>query len=460
MAKNLKRDTGTDIGVTPDGSGQEAAPIDAGAPVIESNTSGSAGNKDGNAQNLRPPQKPWPAIDWSGMDDAADAEIVNRMKLKYGTTLVTDMDDAQMLLSYLTRNGLQEEKKIPNETIQTLITARCDMRDGTFDCKKSEAEFRKNYGTMAKAALPVTVASLRDSLPTTRQRRWTLFMEPEPRSTAERACFKYRDIALIVLLLLLGFQIYWTMASSVLAKTDALISETNKAPTKEFYLAQEKARLQAIQAATGVNNPQPAPSSAAAIPTIGSETKADKTQLSLDELVSKIAELNANYSLLGKWLRPFSKLFFVPENKGTEKEETANVAGPRDIFAPSKFQNNSASIRAVGGQIVEVMQKWFLPLLYGSLGALVFVVRTLSIQARDRLFRKEGLVSLNLRVVLGAISGLAIGWFWTRNPQPTDGATPTSISTLSPFALAFVAGYSVELFFTLLDKITSTFTNK
>jgi hypothetical protein len=35
-----------------------------------------------------------------------------------------------------------------------------------------------------------------------------------------------------------------------------------------------------------------------------------------------------------------------------------------------------------------------------------------------------------------------------------------SLATLSPFALAFVTGYGVELFFTLLDKIISTFTNK
>jgi hypothetical protein len=35
-----------------------------------------------------------------------------------------------------------------------------------------------------------------------------------------------------------------------------------------------------------------------------------------------------------------------------------------------------------------------------------------------------------------------------------------TLSTLSPFALAFIAGYGVELFFALLDKIVSTFTNK
>jgi hypothetical protein len=83
-------------------------------------------------------------------------------------------------------------------------------------------------------------------------------------------------------------------------------------------------------------------------------------------------------------------------------------------------------------------------------------------QARDRLFRKEALVSLVLRVFLGMISGLAIGWFWTHDSSSAQTANggPMALSTLSPFALAFVAGYGVELFFALLDKIVSTFTNK
>jgi hypothetical protein len=114
----------------------------------------------------------------------------------------------------------------------------------------------------------------------------------------------------------------------------------------------------------------------------------------------------------------------------------------------------------VAGQVIDVMQKWVLPLLYGALGAMVFVVRTLSMQARDRLFRKEALVSLVLRVFLGMISGLAIGWFWNQNPQGATAAGALTATTLSPFALAFVAGYGVELFFALLDKIVSTFTNK
>lgn len=105
------------------------------------------------------------------------------------------------------------------------------------------------------------------------------------------------------------------------------------------------------------------------------------------------------------------------------------------LFTPSDFQSKSASIRAVAVQVIDVMQKWLLPLLYGALGAMVFVVRTLSMQARDRLFRKEALVSLVLRVFSGMISGLAIGWFWTHDSTATETANGGPMATLDPFSL-------------------------
>jgi hypothetical protein len=328
------------------------------------------------------------------------------------------------------------------------------------------------------------VASLRDSLTTRPQRRWFFFTEAEPRSIADRTCFKYRNYAMWVLILLLISQIYWTISSSVLQKTDALISEVNKAPTRTAYLAQEAARQNALKLATQAraesaaaktNPPQtnPPQTNAPQInppPAVVTEPVVDKTQLTLDELVSKLAQIDANYTMLHELMKPVAWFFpqtamafksFQPAPSNDKKQQEEDPArDPNDIFDPSPFQTHSATIRAVAGQVIDVMQKWLLPLLYGALGAMVFVVRTLSLQARDRLFRKEALVSLVLRVYLGMISGLAIGWFWNQSPSTSSTGGPLSISTLSPFALAFVAGYGVELFFTLLDKIVSTFTNK
>ena len=127
-------------------------------------------------------------------------------------------------------------------------------------------------------------------------------------------------------------------------------------------------------------------------------------------------------------------------DKHAGKEEI-NLAAPDSPFI-------AVCVRAE--QYAAVLVAWWLPLLYGALGSMVFVVRCLSLQAQDRLFRKERLVALNMRIYLGMIAGLAIGWFW-------KDSTQTGITTLAPFALAFVAGYGVELFFALLDKIVTTF---
>jgi hypothetical protein len=475
MTNPPKPPGGSDLGPIPDPSSQKVTP-DAGQPPVEPKPepvepAGEAQPQDGKGNQPPPPRiaaGSWPPIDCSKPREEVEKAITECMKTKYGEALVSDMNDAQILLSYVTRNALQEDKKLSDEAIQTLIAARERMRSGVFDAATEEGKFRKNYGIVAKAAEPVTVASLRDSLTVAPYRRW-LVMKPELRPIAEITCLRYRNYALLVLLALLVSQIYWTISSSVLNKTDVLISEINKAPTKAVYLAQEAARQSALRAA-GQTNPAESPASKTSQPpTVVTESKAEKSQLTLDELVTKIGELNASYLMLSKFMARFSALFFEREtytvatedkDKSKQTKDTAS-RNPDDIFIPSTFQTQSATVRAVAGQVIDVMQKWLLPLLYGALGAMVFVVRTLSLQARDRIFRKEALVSLVLRVYLGMISGLAIGWFWSQNPQPaTTAAGPMSLSTLSPFALAFVAGYGVELFFTLLDKIISTFANK
>jgi len=476
-------------------------PEKGGAPAATGNSKSAGSNS--------PPDKFWPVIDCSKPHEVMEKIVLESMNTKYGTTLVTDMMNAQDLLSYVTRNGLQEEKKISDEAIEMLIKTREGMRAGTFDAEQDEAKFRKQYGIIAKASEPVTVASLHDSLEKRWRKRWILFGEEREYPIAVITCLNYRIFATVILLALLFFQIYWTVSSAVLNKADALIVEINKAPTKEVYLAQEAARQKAVLAASPPDPSKPFPSPVASLPATPlpvtpvqpvapPATVAElKAQLTLDELVSKLAELESNYSMLKGLMKPSAWLFFhhlspffklsdkendQPEmTPATETELSTNISptpsssvekstssqqkeeparNGKNLFVPSPFQTESATIRAVAVQVVEVMQKWVLPLLYGWLGSLVFVLRTLSLQVRERLFRKDSMVSHASRVYLGMISGLAIGWFWTSGPQGAGTAGPMSVSTLSPLALAFMAGYGVELFFALLDKLVASFTNK
>ncbi|MFK0691134.1 hypothetical protein ACFX5Q_23470 [Mesorhizobium sp. IMUNJ 23033] len=108
-----------------------------------------------------------------------------------------------------------------------------------------------------------------------------------------------------------------------------------------------------------------------------------------------------------------------------------------------RWAENTKSI--LGGSI--------LPLLYGILGSAVYLLRTRfsSDQAKTMQLSQAG--GAFLRLGLGGISGLAIGWFWT--PTGADGVERVANLTPTPFAIAFLAGYSIDLLFSILDRLIS-----
>jgi hypothetical protein len=92
---------------------------------------------------------------------------------------------------------------------------------------------------------------------------------------------------------------------------------------------------------------------------------------------------------------------------------------------------------------------WVLPFLYGLLGASVFVMRDL-LNPRTRTL---GFFPTLLRVALGGIGGIIIGWFWIPTVSKTaDVASITSV----PFGLAFLTGFSIDVLFSLLDRLNKT----
>lgn len=84
-----------------------------------------------------------------------------------------------------------------------------------------------------------------------------------------------------------------------------------------------------------------------------------------------------------------------------------------------------------------------LPLMYGLLGALIFL---LSEMISKNVFEWHQKDRMYLRVCLGAFAGISVGWFMH------SGDT-----NLSPMALAFLAGYSVDLFISVLDRFANAF---
>lgn len=101
--------------------------------------------------------------------------------------------------------------------------------------------------------------------------------------------------------------------------------------------------------------------------------------------------------------------------------------------------------------VLDFLATYVLPALYGLLGACAFVLRQLSTDISELRFANDLRVRYTLRLNIGLLAGLAVGWFIT----PDQGASV--IANLSPLALAFVAGYGSDLLFAVLDRIVTAF---
>lgn len=96
-------------------------------------------------------------------------------------------------------------------------------------------------------------------------------------------------------------------------------------------------------------------------------------------------------------------------------------------------------------------QDYVLPVLFGLLGTIAFILRSLAQDIRGARLTVTKVVGAAVRVPLGMLAGLAIGWVLG---DRSDGV----FGQITPWALAFVAGYSVELVFTAMDRLIGAFT--
>ena len=101
--------------------------------------------------------------------------------------------------------------------------------------------------------------------------------------------------------------------------------------------------------------------------------------------------------------------------------------------------------------------KWFLgaittyllPVAYALLGAFLYAFRSFARRAPEQ--ETASLLDRNSRFLMAAIAGIAISLFSSLIPQSMP---------LSPLALAFLVGYSIEVFTSRLDELVRRLTRK
>jgi hypothetical protein len=118
--------------------------------------------------------------------------------------------------------------------------------------------------------------------------------------------------------------------------------------------------------------------------------------------------------------------------------------------AKKSFDNllgNVPKVEAHANLIVGIFASFVLPILFGTIGAIAYVIRTISDQINKTTFSVTSPIRHIMRVILGALAGVVVGLF--------NGLT-TQFS-LPPLAVAFLAGYGVEAVFSMFDNLIQKF---
>jgi len=93
---------------------------------------------------------------------------------------------------------------------------------------------------------------------------------------------------------------------------------------------------------------------------------------------------------------------------------------------------------------------YLIPMVMGILGALTYILRSLSLSLKEHTYVPASAIVFIVRVCLGAIAGVFGSLF-------ASGGDPT-LKTLPPLFIPFVFGYGIEILFSLLDRVVRTFT--
>ena len=329
------------------------------------------------------------------------------------------IEDGQRLICYISREG---NTTLDPEITQRIVIAKYRLASNEWT-EKDEQSLLVAYDKLASMVYPVTIDTINAVIPMQRGKR-------RPKTQAESAVSLYRWYAFGVLFALVFTQIYWLFGNDLRNNLQQIFDEREKTI---LMLSQEQEQEDEVQ----------------------------KEELE-EKLKIENQRLDANYRLLLGWSKVwsfggsfkfelpkyFKQEYEFKKNRLLEDEQKNQAA-----LEKLELQRSLHEVRIVFFEnilsadfILSAFQNYVLPLFYGLLGSLIFVLRELAREIKLLTYGFDSEIRYRLRITLGALGGLVIGWIFR-----VDDNLP--LVSLSPMALAFLMGYNVEVLFAIMDRI-------
>jgi hypothetical protein len=346
----------------------------------------------------------------------------------------TEICDSLLLLKYVARAGLKVE-----QSDASLLLDLQEKIDGSGKLSAAdETSFWIAYSRLCDLAKPVTVESLK-AISDTKGSWWN-------QPLAQRTIRNYTALAVYTFFILVAVQIYWLIGSGL---TQAIQSTQTDL---QNYVAESYEEQGSLSMASLHNGGWAAGASvvgaATPPPLLDGYAISKKKDEELRENISRtLAILVGYYEALSGWARVWEFLV-TPDTVFSQRKQLSPIVNSAPT-SPGAVRLVSLSVpgqlviaktQAEASFALQAIQQFLLPFLYGLLGTLIFVLRSLGSEFKQITYTASMNYGYRLRVIIGALSGVAVAWF-------------LQTKSISALALAFLAGYSVEVLFSAMDRL-------
>lgn len=365
--------------------------------------------------------------------------------------LAQSIKDAYTLLDFSCRRGAS-----PDATLSaTLIDSYSKLQKDTPLTMEGEVAFWAAFSKIAEQVKPVTVESILFTNPAPKSSKkaglWGRFFKHT--SPAERKLRHYLAYAIATLSVLLVLQVEWAVGSFIY--NDAYKVHNNLLATQDNVIS------------AGTLSKSVKGTAAA----IDADIALKKTQdlLKMDQSWSDVS-----YVRLWWWNRDI--VSYIPPRDLIINEYENNKKTSASLSEGLTEGTSGMKLDAQGMQRLEytraeltlqVLSNYLLVTLFALLGAQTQALRTLSHLIQSVSLTANDLYRVRTRVILGVISGVCMAWLYIISAETgsSDGRhSPLDainfLGAFAPWAIAFISGYSVEIFFALLERVISIVTDK
>ena len=382
------------------------------------------------------------------------------------------IQDVNKMIDYAVRRGLE----LPPDVLQDIAVAKTQLATGQVSAEVS-SRFIAASAKLARAISPATLSSISFSREQHQNRK----------NSPRRIAKKFNQLGIVVFFVLLGVQGYWFVLNGfvedvkkarILIKPYAMIGElswqelndehasapkdpavTTNTSTEEFHPSGDATRARLISKLVEIEKRR-----IASLVASGSTTAVSAKDLRTADLRTAAAPDLSGLSISDMFLlkntldsdsRFVGALMFYLSTADNDQIEYTHYYKAFDISYVDLRNLEKAEY------VLQIISRFLLPVIYGFMGATVFLVRKIYYEYNRETLSESSTVDFRLRFFLGGVAGLAVAWFLAPSNEPIAAALPTSstIANLSPLVMSFIAGYAVELLFSVLDRVVSSITD-